>query len=153
MHGAGLHGGRSILCGRTSLRKRSMAYYRAVAHADPAAAAPERIGVLVVNLGTPDSPSYFAVQRYLRQFLGDRRVINTSRLIWLPLLYGVVLPFRPFRTARNYRKIWMDGGSPLAVYSRRLANQVGEVLKARLGDGIRGELGMTDGNPSLAGVV
>jgi len=48
----------------------------------------------MVNLGTPDSPSYFAVQRYLRQFLGDRRVINTSRWIWLPLLYGVVLPFR-----------------------------------------------------------
>jgi len=131
-----------------------MAYYRAVAHADAAAAStPERIGVLMVNLGTPDAPSYFAVQRYLRQFLGDRRVINTSRWIWLPLLYGVVLPFRPIRTARNYRKIWMDGGSPLAVYSRRLANQVGAVLKARLGDGIRVELGMTYGNPSLAGAV
>jgi protoporphyrin/coproporphyrin ferrochelatase len=131
-----------------------MAYYRAVTHADAAVAStPERIGVLMVNLGTPDSPSYFAVQRYLRQFLGDRRVINTSRLIWLPLLYGVVLPFRPIRTARNYRKIWMDDGSPLAVYSRRLANQVGAVLNARLGDGIRVELGMTYGNPSLAGAV
>jgi len=131
-----------------------MAYYRAVAHADTAAAStPERIGVLMVNLGTPDSPSYFAVQRYLRQFLGDRRVINTSRLIWLPLLYGVVLPFRPIRTARNYRKIWMDGGSPLAVYSRRLTAQVGAVLKARLGDAIRVELGMTYGNPSIAGAV
>src|ERR1700724_3605261 len=109
-----------------------MAYYRAVAHADTAAApTPERIGVLMVNLGTPDSPSYFAVQRYLRQFLGDRRVINTSRLIWLPLLYGVVLPFRPIRTARNYRKICMPDGSPLAVYSRRLTAQVGAVLKAR----------------------
>jgi len=131
-----------------------MAYYRAVAHADTAAAAtPERIGVLMVNLGTPDSPSYFAVQRYLRQFLGDRRVINTSRLIWLPLLYGVVLPFRPIRTARNYRKIWMPDGSPLAVYSRRLAAQVGAALKARIGDGIRVELGMTYGNPSIAGAV
>ena len=68
---------------------------------------PDRIGVLIVNLGTPDSPSYFAVQRYLREFLGDRRVIDTSRWIWLPLLYGVVLPLRPLRTARNYRKIWM----------------------------------------------
>jgi ferrochelatase len=131
-----------------------MAYYRAVAHAAAAAAStPERIGVLMVNLGTPDSPSYFAVQRYLRQFLGDRRVINTSRWIWLPLLYGVVLPFRPVRTARNYRKIWMQEGSPLAVYSGRLAAQVGAVLKTRLGDGIRVELGMTYGNPSLAGAV
>jgi ferrochelatase len=131
-----------------------MAYYRAVAHADTAAAStPERIGVLMVNLGTPDHPSYFAVQRYLRQFLGDRRVINTSRLIWLPLLYGVVLPFRPIRTVRNYRKIWMQDGSPLAVYSRRLSAQVGAVLKARLGDSIRVELGMTYGNPSIAGAV
>jgi len=63
-----------------------------------------RIGVLLVNLGTPDAPTYLAVQRYLREFLSDRRVIDTSRLIWLPLLYGVVLPFRPLRSARNYRK-------------------------------------------------
>src|SRR5947209_16749316 len=128
-----------------------MAYYRAVAHAT--AAVPERIGVLIVNLGTPDSPSYFAVQRYLRQFLSDRRVINTSRLIWLPLLYGVVLPFRPFKTARNYRKVWMREGSPLAVYSGRLATRVDAVLRARLGDGIRVELGMTYGNPSIARAV
>ncbi len=130
-----------------------MAYYRAVAHADAAAATPERIGVLMVNLGTPDSPSYFAVQRYLREFLGDRRVINTSRLIWLPLLYGLILPFRPIRTMRKYRKIWMRDGSPLAVYSRRLTANVDKVLKARLGDGIRVELGMTYGNPSIAGAV
>src|SRR6266446_9323703 len=109
-----------------------MAYYRAVAQAD-AAAATDRIGVLLVNLGTPDTPSYFAVQRYLREFLGDRRVINTSRLIWLPLLYGVVLPFRPARTARKYRKIWLREGSPLAVYSAHLAAKVGSVLQARLG--------------------
>src|SRR5450631_4769963 len=131
-----------------------MAYYRAVAHADAAAtSSPERIGVLLVNLGTPDAPTYLAVQRYLREFLSDRRVINTSRLIWLPLLYGVVLPFRPIRTVRNYRKIWLRDGSPLAVYSRRLAVKVGAVLNARLGDGIRVELGMTYGSPSIAGAV
>src|ERR1700686_1518698 len=125
-----------------------MAYYRAVAHADAAAAStPERIGVLMVNLGTPDSPSYFAVQRYLREFLGDRRVIETSRLIWLPLLYGLILPFRPIRTMRKYRKIWMPGGSPLAVYSTRLAAKVAAVLNTRLGDGLRVEPGMTYGNP------
>ena len=131
-----------------------MAHYRAVAHADTAAApTPERIGVLLVNLGTPDSPSYFAVQRYLRQFLGDRRVIDTSRLIWLPLLYGIILPFRPIRTVRNYRKIWMRGGSPLAVFSKRLTGKVGALLQARIGDGIRVELGMTYGNPGIAGAV
>ena len=131
-----------------------MAYYRAAAHADATAAStPERIGVLLVNLGTPDSPSYFAVQRYLREFLGDRRVINTSRLIWLPLLYGVILPFRPIRTMRKYRKIWMHDGSPLAVYSTRLAAKVAAVLNARHRDGLRVELGMTYGNPSLADAV
>jgi len=125
-----------------------MAYYRAAAPA--AAATPERIGVLVVNLGTPDSPSYLAVQRYLRDFLGDRRVIDTSRLVWLPLLYGVVLPFRPIRTLRNYRKVWMNGGSPLLVYSARLTTKIGERLKEAFGDDVRVELAMTYGNPGIA---
>src|SRR5277367_4695191 len=111
-----------------------MAYYRAVAHADAVQASTaltaDRIGVLVVNLGTPDSPSYWAVQRYLREFLGDRRVINTSRLIWLPLLYGVILPLRPIRTARKYRTIWQPEGSPLAVYSRRLTTKLGTMLQS-----------------------
>jgi ferrochelatase len=128
-----------------------MAHYRAVAQ--PPASAPARIGVLLVNLGTPDSPSYFAVQRYLRQFLSDRRVINTSRFIWLPLLYGIILPFRPLRTVRNYRKIWMRGGSPLAVYSQRLTDKVGAVLQSRIGDDVRVALAMTYGNPSIADAI
>jgi ferrochelatase len=130
-----------------------MAYFRAVAHADAAAASTERIGVLLVNLGTPDTPSYLAVQRYLREFLGDRRVINTSRLIWLPLLYGVILPLRPLRTARKYRKIWLQEGSPLAVYSKRLTAKVGAELRSALGDGLRVAIGMTYGNPSIAGAL
>src|SRR5882757_3224513 len=95
-----------------------------------------RIGVLLVNLGTPDAPTYLAVQRYLREFLSDRRVIDRSRLIWLPLLYGVVLPLRPLRSARNYRKIWMREGSPLAVYSARLAAKIGSLLGAAFQDRI-----------------
>jgi protoporphyrin/coproporphyrin ferrochelatase len=130
-----------------------MTYYRAVAHSDAVEAAPERIGVLVVNLGTPDSPTYFAVQRYLREFLGDRRVIDTSRLIWLPLLYGVVLPFRPIRTVRNYRKIWMHDGSPLAIYSKRLAKKIGSVLRDSFGDRVCVGLAMTYGNPSIADAI
>ncbi len=127
-----------------------MPYYRAVVHA---ASDHSRIGVLVVNLGTPDSPSYFAVQRYLREFLADRRVIETSRWIWLPILYGLVLPLRPIRTARKYRKIWMQEGSPLAVYSKRLAINVGTRLHSTLGDQVRVELGMTYGNPSIASAI
>ena len=128
-----------------------MAYYRAVAQA--AASTPDRIGVIVVNLGTPDSPSYLAVQRYLAEFLGDRRVIDTSRLFWLPLLYGIILPFRPIRTTRNYRKVWMQGGSPLAVYSKRLTGKIAARLQARLGDRVRVELAMTYGNPSIGKAV
>jgi ferrochelatase len=131
-----------------------MAYYRAVAPVDAAAVpTPERIGVLAVNLGTPDAPSYFAVQRYLREFLSDRRVINTTPLIWLPLLYGVILPLRPIRTARKYRKIWLPEGSPLAVYSRRLTSKIGAALQTELGDRVRVELAMTYGNPSIAGAL
>ena len=127
-----------------------MAHNSAVAQAT---AAPERIGVLVVNLGTPDAPSYLAVQRYLREFLGDRRVIRTSRLIWLPLLYGVILPLRPFRTAAKYRKIWLPEGSPLALYSRRLVDKIGTALKATRGDGVCVELAMTYGKPGIASAI
>jgi ferrochelatase len=132
-----------------------MPYFHAVASATASkdSKAANRIGVLIVNLGTPDSPSYFAVQRFLREFLGDRRVIETSRLIWLPLLYGVVLPFRPLRTARNYRKIWMHEGSPLAVYSARLAAKMGALLRAEYSDHVRLELAMTYGNPGIARAI
>jgi ferrochelatase len=128
-----------------------MPYYRAVAQ--PAASTPERIGVLVVNLGTPDAPAYGAVQRYLREFLGDRRVIDTSRWIWLPILYGLVLPFRPIRTVRKYRKIWLQDGSPLAVYSSRLTGKMDERLRAAAGDRVRVALGMTYGSPSIASAI
>jgi protoporphyrin/coproporphyrin ferrochelatase len=128
-----------------------MPYYRAAAL--PAASTPERIGVLLVNLGTPDAPTYFAVQRYLREFLSDRRVINTVPALWLPLLYGLVLPLRPLKSAANYRKIWMQNGSPLAVYSVRLTNKIEDRLRSQMQDRVRVSLGMTYGNPSIASAV
>jgi len=128
-----------------------MPHYRAAAPA--AAATPDRIGVLLVNLGTPDSPTYFSVQRYLREFLSDRRVINTSRWIWLPILYGIVLPLRPLKSARNYRHIWMPEGSPLAVYTARLESKIESRLQGMLGDRVRVALGMTYGNPSIDSAI
>jgi ferrochelatase len=132
-----------------------MSYFHAVAPATASqdGGAAGRIGVLLVNLGTPDSPTYFAVQRYLREFLSDRRVIDTPRLIWLPLLYGAVLPLRPLRTARNYRKIWMNEGSPLAVYSKRLAAKISSLLSATFKDAVQLELAMTYGNPGIARAI
>ncbi|MDP9088951.1 MAG: ferrochelatase [Pseudomonadota bacterium] len=132
-----------------------MAYFHAAASAtafNESIVAP-RTGVLIVNLGTPDAPSYFAVQRYLREFLGDRRVIDTARLIWLPLLYGVVLPLRPLKTARNYRRIWMSEGSPLAVYSKRLVEKIASLLRVDFDDGVQVELAMTYGNPAIERVI
>lgn len=103
-----------------------------------------RTGVLLVNLGTPDAPTAPAVRRYLAEFLGDPRVVEIPRAIWLPILYGFILPFRPGRVASNYAGIWMDEGSPLLVYSRRLAQRLGEQL-----EDVPVELGMSYGNPSL----
>lgn len=128
-----------------------MAYYRAVTQTAPPTAL--RVGVLLVNLGTPEALTYGAVRRYLREFLSDRRVITTSRWIWLPLLYGIILPLRPLRTLPKYRKIWMPEGSPLAVYSRRLTAKVETQLQRRLGPEMRVALAMTYGKPSVADAV
>ncbi|MDR1075320.1 MAG: ferrochelatase [Xanthomonadaceae bacterium] len=84
--------------------------------------------LLLVNLGTPAAPTPVAVRRYLAEFLGDRRVVPLSPFIWKPILHGMVLPLRGPRSARNYAKIWMPGGSPLAVYTQRLA----EAMQQRL---------------------
>ena len=78
------------------------------------------LGVLTVNTGTPTAPNARAVRRFLARFLADPRVVELPRLLWLPLLRGVILPLRAPRSARKYRRVWMDDGSPLAVHARRL---------------------------------
>lgn len=124
-----------------------MAYYRIAS--PPPAGEPERIGILVVNLGTPSSPSYLAVWKYLREFLGDRRVIDAPRILWLPVLYGFILTLRSLRTVRNYRKVWMSEGSPLAVLSAALTRKLAARMDTLHGDHVRVELAMTYGQPSV----
>src|SRR5690606_19143970 len=85
-------------------------------------------GVLVVNLGTPRAPTAAAVRRYLAEFLSDHRVVQVPPLLWWPLLHGLILPLRSPRVAHKYAQVWMDGGSPLAVYTTRLAAAIGERL-------------------------
>ena len=80
--------------------------------------------VVLVNLGTPGAPTPRAVRRYLGEFLMDPRVVALPRWLWGPLLHLVILPLRSPRVARKYAEIWMEGGSPLAVYTRRLAQAV-----------------------------
>jgi ferrochelatase len=90
------------------------------------------LGVLTVNTGTPAAPRAREVSQFLSRFLADPRVVEIPRLLWLPLLRGVILPIRSPRSARNYRRIWMDGGSPLAVHSERLRAALELELEARL---------------------
>jgi len=101
--------------------------------------------LLLVNLGTPDAPTASAVRRYLAEFLSDRRVVQLTRWLWLPLLYGLILPLRSPRVAHKYAQIWMAEGSPLGVYTRRLA----EALQARL-PSLRVMHGMRYGAPKLS---
>lgn len=104
------------------------------------------IGVVIAQLGTPDAPTGQALRPYLKQFLSDRRVIDYSPLLWQPLLQGIILQTRPKKSAQKYARIWLEGGSPLLVYSQ---HQV-EGVQARLGEGFKVVLGMTYGNPSIA---
>lgn len=80
--------------------------------------------LLIVNLGTPESPTPRAVRRYLAQFLHDHRVVQLTRWLWCPLLHFIILPLRGPKAAAKYASIWMPEGSPLAVYTRRLAGAV-----------------------------
>lgn len=111
----------------------------------PAMSGARRVGVLLLNLGTPDSPGVSDVRRYLREFLWDARVIDLSPLgRWL-LLNLIILPFRPRRSAEAYRAIWSDGGSPLLVHGRALREEVA----GRLGARFEVVLAMRYGAPSI----
>lgn len=105
-----------------------------------------KVGILLVNLGTPDEPTPSAVRRYLREFLSDPRVVEIPRWLWLPLLNGIILPFRAGRTAKNYQKIWTEEGSPLWVFTRNLTHE----LKKKLAeDEYIVEYAMRYGRPSI----
>jgi len=109
------------------------------------------VGVLLVNLGTPDGHDTAAVRRYLAEFLSDRRVIELTPWLWKPILHGVILRTRPARVAEAYHKIWHHetNESPLRYYTRRQAEQLGERLRERDGR-IVVSWAMRYGNPSIA---
>ena len=102
-------------------------------------------GVLLINLGTPDSATYTSVWRYLSEFLADERVITLPALLRYALLYGIILPFRTHRTLHAYQKIWTKFGSPLRFYSEQLKDN----LQEKLGDNYIVSLGMRYGNPNI----
>ena len=110
---------------------------------------PPRIGVLLINLGTPDAPEPGAVRRYLAEFLTDPRVIEIPPWLWRPILHGIVLRTRPAKSAHAYRQVWTEEGSPLAAITRRQA----QALQQLLGDDVVVDHAMRYGNPGIAGAI
>jgi ferrochelatase len=104
------------------------------------------IGVLLLNLGTPDAPELGAVRRYLKEFLSDPRVVEIPRLVWQPILRGIVLTTRPGKSAHAYRQIWMEEGSPLAVITARQA----AALDGAFGPEVIVDHAMRYGRPAIA---
>jgi ferrochelatase len=108
-----------------------------------------RIGVLLINLGTPDATTYWAMRRYLKEFLSDRRVIEVDRVLWWFILNFIVLVKRPFASGAKYRSIWNEelDESPLFTITRKQAEKVSATLSAR--SNIRVDWAMRYGNPTI----
>ncbi len=109
----------------------------------------ERIGILLVNSGTPDSPRPRDVRRFLARMLSDPRVVEMPKALWLPLLYGVILPLRPAKVSHKYRSIWSSHGSPLLDQSERLRAALTSTLAQQMLAPFSVELGMLYGTPSV----
>ena len=107
------------------------------------------VGVLLINLGTPDAPDTAAVRKYLAEFLSDPRVVEIPAPLWKPVLHGVILRTRPAKSAKAYREIWTNEGSPLMAISKRQR----DALQERLGDDIFVGQAMRYGNPALGAAV
>ena len=107
------------------------------------------VGVLLVNLGTPEAPTARAVRPYLKQFLSDPRVVEIPRALWWPILNGIVLNTRPAKSARKYAAIWMPEGSPLKVHTRAQAQMLQALLAEHFGTGVVVEWAMRYGRPTV----
>lgn len=108
------------------------------------------LGVLIVNLGTPDAPTASALRRYLAEFLWDRRVVDLSRPVWWLILHGIILRTRPARSARSYQAVWTERGAPLLDISLRQARAIDSELRRRFKLATKTVLGMRYGRPSIA---
>ena len=115
-------------------------------------AATPATAILLCNLGTPDEPTPAAVRRYLAEFLSDPRVVEIPRLLWWPILHGIVLRTRPARSARKYASIWTPAGSPLKVWTEKQAVLLEGYLGQR-GHRVIVRYAMRYGAPSIASVL
>lgn len=113
---------------------------------------PEKTAILLVNLGTPDAPTPPAVRRYLKEFLGDPRVVEIPRAIWWIILNGIILNVRPKKSAAKYASIWMAEGSPLRIYTEKQTRRLRDLLQQKTAEPVVVEYAMRYGNPSIASV-
>ena len=104
-----------------------------------------KVGVLMINLGTPDAPEERAVRRYLAEFLSDRRVVEIHPIAWKPILHGIILRTRPKKSAEAYNQVWTNEGSPL----RAIAHRQAEALQRKLA-GVSVHYAMRYGHPGIA---
>lgn len=111
------------------------------------------IGILLVNLGTPDAPTPSAVRRFLKQFLSDPRVIDLPRLPWRLLLNLLILPLRAPKVAKNYQTIWLPEGAPLRVLTQRLADKLQSALSHEKQSNKFVVVGMQYGEPSIVNAL
>ena len=122
---------------------------------DHPAIVPEKVGVLLANLGTPDGYDYWSMRRYLNEFLSDQRVIDYPKWKWQPILQTVVLGKRPFTSGAAYKTIWNEdaGESPLMTITKQQAAGITAEMKARFGDNVVVDYCMRYGNPSTQSKV
>ncbi len=116
--------------------------------------AARRVGIMLINLGTPDSTGFWDVRRYLNEFLSDQRVVEVPKIIWQPILKGIILTTRPQKTRQAYAKIWREDTdeSPLRYYTRLQADRLQETLDPE-GASVHVDWAMRYGNPSIASVM
>lgn len=114
---------------------------------------PDKIGVLVTNLGTPDAPTAKALRRYLKEFLSDPRVVEIPRLLWWFILNLVILNIRPSRSAKAYATVWQDEGSPLLIHTKHQTEAIESELQKHYGDDVVVEFAMRYGNPGIGNTL
>jgi len=110
---------------------------------------PASTGILLTNLGTPGAPTKAALRTYLKEFLWDPRVVEQPRWLWWLVLNGIILNFRPAKSAAAYQKVWTEHGSPLLAIGQKQREALQQSLQTTLGDSIHVELAMRYGNPSI----
>lgn len=117
------------------------------------AGGPDKVGVLITNLGTPDAADRKSLKRYLKEFLSDPRVVEIPRLLWWFILNLVILNIRPSRSAAAYKTVWTERGSPLMFHTQDQADGLRESLAERYGDDIVVDFAMRYGSPGISEVL